>query len=1120
MPVLFRFGNRNKMASLTSSEGTGPYVIGEDILQHQSLLELADGTVVEARVAYGTQWEAGSYTKSGAVMLRTKIYESTNGNANVDWGSGEKIFGVTPLAQNVVYSPDSSIEVQDDVLTGHTNIKGLTLAMVLAALGSKFSAGIDLKVSGTIDTGFTYEVLRTTVEDEDAATINLDVSNDSGSTHVVHVAGNRLLTVNGYEPGQVFFVKLEYDDIGGHVVQWWDSIRWVDGYEPAFTPVGGGSDSFRFEVVTLPLGTGTGTGTAAELDYEFIGEVVSEHRPKIAELEVTPNVLATIATTQQGLVGGPNEFRWLSATIATDFMNHKINRTGTVNGGTFKLTIQAGSGTSYHVNAIPYNVTLSDLLKLIWSSTPFSNIRINVNDGGNGANCDARLTDVAAEVGIEFLGPDRYVGYVMSVDSANLLGGGVYQVNTVAGGSGSQQWLWTTPTQWRQSTGPDTPPILADPFRLTFNGQTTADISWDTSLQNHLIEVRAKLEALSNIGTGNIRVRAGVEGVYVFEFVGALRNVDISGDIKFADGFLPQNLTEQANGQIYGTSQNGAAPLSYDEIQVLTVSGNPTEGHVILTLMDTQFIIPIGATAADVLSILSTGPRFGNLQVTGGPIPSAPITIRFIEALGNQPIVDSSVDTFSAGAAVIDWSTCDVARVLVASAFNDGVGTYRLFHKNPIPGKTLKVVLKNVGSDFDSEFTTFRQGAPAVINPLSGVISTPAVNEIQRYTITENPLPVYGFAIVKILGHRLEFSCTTTAQQLEDLINAAAGAVVVSVTGGPLPAAFLDIEFIGTEGGKNQAISTVIYPADTNGVLEWAGVLVDWGPADAFNSIPANRVLRYLEFWDDTVDLIIGKEWFHTGEGGGGDPPDPVNPFEFVPGIGIEINHTVDPVDGHDIYEIDRLKTLTVDPDASTIVCDLQAATGEGHKFTIAGHRNVDVINEKLGEFYSIQCVQGGTGNKSLTFLFEVEWVEGFQPVQTPVVGKSDLFHFECLRVSGPYVIAKFRGWVETTERPQPLTDTAGPTAANEVQQIHISPVPTGGTWKVLFNGATSNPIPYNANATTIRLIVQAMSTIQSGNILVSGGRLGVVPIRLEFVNALGGQNLPQVTVETTGLQF
>lgn len=1123
MPA-FRWGNRNRMACLTVTTGTGPYLIGDDLPGHQSPSVLDDGTVVEGRVVYGSNWECGSYTKQGLTLERTEVYESSNGNAAVDWGPSDvKVFSVTPLAENVPTSSDNSITIEDLIQTGKTDFRGLKLSDVKDFLGDELlNEGVDTKIVGDVDAGFTFHNLRTPVLDADAPTITLNLAADNGSTHIVSVAGNRQLAVTGYQTGQKFKVKLDYDEVGGRVVQWWSLIKWVNGYPPAFTPVSGGSDTFEFEVVDIDV--------EDEEPYMFLGNIISTERPKVVELDVTPNVVAEIETTQQGFTGGPNEFRWLSATIATDYMIHKINRTGTVTGGTFKLTIQQGGGTNYPVNDIPYDVTLSDLLKLIWAATPFSNTRINVSDGGDGADCGAKLTDVAGEVGVEFLGPDRYVGYVMSVDSTNLTGGGIYQVNTVASGSGSQQWLWTTESQWRVSQGPDVPPILADPFRLTFNGQETADISWGLNLQDHLDDVQEKLEALSNIGEGNIRVRAGVEGVYVFEFVGDLRNTDVHGDIMFADGYLPQNLTEQASGQIYGTSQNGAAPLSYNEIQVLTVSGNPTEGNVILTLMGVEFTIAIGSTAEQILTILSTGPRVGNLKVTGGPIPAAPVTIEFIEALGSQNIADSSVDTYSAGAAVIDWSILDVARVLVASAFNDGAGTYRLFHVNPIPGKTIKVILKNIGSDASGEFTTIVQGHGRIVD-FSGEEIEPAQNEIQEFTITEDPLPVYGFMVIKILGKRIEFSVTSTAQFVEDLINATVGSEVVTVTQGPLPGTALRIEYIGTEGGKNQPLPIVLYPANSDGSIEWAGVPVNWGPSDPFADIPANRVFKYLEFFDDTAPtsaiypfaaspgIIIGKEWFHTGEGGGGGDPPPVE-VSVLPGYNIEIDQTTDPDTGVVTSEIHNYWTTEVLLDGPTILWDLDPEKGGDKVVTIAGNRNVDCINEEIGKEVKFQVVQGGTGGYVVNFLFEVEWLEGFKPVQTEVVGKSDEWHFLCVRKSGPYVTAKFKAWVETTERPQPLEDTAGPTAANEVQRIHISPVPTGGTWRVGFNGATSNLIPYNANATTIRLTMQAMPTIGAGNLLVSGGRLGVVPIRLEFVNALGGQNLPQVIVETQGLQF
>ena len=125
-----------------------------------------------------------------------------------------------------------------------------------------------------------------------------------------------------------------------------------------------------------------------------------------------------------------------------------------------------------------------------------------------------------------------------------------------------------------------------------------------------------------------------------------------------------------------------------------------------------------------------------------------------------------------------------------------------------------------------------------------------------------------------------------------------------------------------------------------------------------------------------------------------------------------------------------------------------------------------------------------------------------------------------CLEVAGPYTVARFKGWVETTERPQPLEDTASAIAANEVQQIMVSPVPISGTWTITFLGFQTVAMAFDANANAVRLAMQGLPSIGNGNVLVSGGRLGVVPFRVEFVNALGGTNLPQLTVQTAGLQF
>ena len=113
--------------------------------------------------------------------------------------------------------------------------------------------------------------------------------------------------------------------------------------------------------------------------------------------------------------------------------------------------------------------------------------------------------------------------------------------------------------------------------------------------------------------------------------------------------------------------------------------------------------------------------------------------------------------------------------------------------------------------------------------------------------------------------------------------------------------------------------------------------------------------LRTIDFFRDRgmsshVPPVHTKTWFHTGEGGGGNLAD-----QLIPGVDIEIEHDVEA----DTFTIDNLRTTHIDTDAPTIVCDISADVGTDHEVTINGDRDLDVVNEKLGELWRSGALGG-----------------------------------------------------------------------------------------------------------------------------------------------------------------
>lgn len=77
--------------------------------------------------------------------------------------------------------------------------------------------------------------------------------------------------------------------------------------------------------------------------------------------------------------------------------------------------------------------------------------------------------------------------------------------------------------------------------------------------------------------------------------------------------------------------------------------------------------------------------------------------------------------------------------------------------------------------------------------------------------------------------------------------------------------------------------------------------------------------------------------------------------------------------------------------------------------------------------------------------------------------------------------------------------------STNEVQTATVGGTPTGGTFKLSYRGAVTAAIAYNAAAATVQAALEALRTIGTGNVTVSGSAGG--PYTITFVGALAGVN-------------
>jgi len=113
-----------------------------------------------------------------------------------------------------------------------------------------------------------------------------------------------------------------------------------------------------------------------------------------------------------------------------------------------------------------------------------------------------------------------------------------------------------------------------------------------------------------------------------------------------------------------------------------------------------------------------------------------------------------------------------------------------------------------------------------------------------------------------------------------------------------------------------------------------------------------------------------------------------------------------------------------------------------------------------------------------------------------------------------PLVIAETSNLSGPLELETITTQTAS-AGVNEQQQIEFSTAPdAGGQFTLSFNGATTPPISVPASAGSVQAQLEALPTIGSGNIVVSGPTDG--PWEIEFQNELRSRNQASIVVDTT----
>lgn len=90
-------------------------------------------------------------------------------------------------------------------------------------------------------------------------------------------------------------------------------------------------------------------------------------------------------------------------------------------------------------------------------------------------------------------------------------------------------------------------------------------------------------------------------------------------------------------------------------------------------------------------------------------------------------------------------------------------------------------------------------------------------------------------------------------------------------------------------------------------------------------------------------------------------------------------------------------------------------------------------------------------------------------------------------------------------------------TAANEVQTLSTSGVPTGGTFTLSFLGQTTAPIAFDATAAAIKTALAALSNLDAADLTTAGGALPTA-VTITFGGRYAGGDVPTITADGSAL--
>ena len=277
--------------------------------------------------------------------------------------------------------------------------------------------------------------------------------------------------------------------------------------------------------------------------------------------------------------------------------------------------------------------------------------------------------------------------------------------------------------------------LMGGNFKLTFGGQETGNINYNASAS----DVQTALEALSNIGVGDVTVTRTQSGPMAFEwqitFTGALAAADQS-QVSINTGgisFFGTKTNIQATDQI-------GQPASTDEVQTITLS-NATGGTFRLAFGgQTTAPLDYDATNSEVESALEALTSVDNVNVTGSAGGPWTVTFAGTHADTNVATIQGDAATAESGSVARTMSfEYDLANQLTKAGDSDSGYDFTydnlgriLTMSNADTPNLPDVVLTNV---YDSRSN--RTSVSAVVNSTNDFKTDYTYDDLSRMTRLE-----------------------------------------------------------------------------------------------------------------------------------------------------------------------------------------------------------------------------------------------------------------------------------------------------------------------------------------------------------------------------------------------